>query len=295
MLDSLSYIHAADQDQPVLQDSLRQSILHFSQRQIGDTTGLSQKKADYFHAVIEKSANSSSGHRGISMPFALEQTDGVFGLILICFLFFAHIYNGGLSYLKENVTLVFSYAKSQRIHRQTTGKEILYNYFLIFQTIVLLSICLYDIFMEYSSVGQNVSRPFITILSFMVLISIFFTLKYNLYKFIGYVFDRSKLMIVWRNTYIVILEMLGILYFIPTLLLIYSNYYHQEIVIFMLILFLIVQIILFYRIIIFFIREKFSFLFLIAYLCSVEVLPYIFLFIGLIYLYRIDVFKILWL
>src|SRR5690606_2489510 len=109
------------------------------------------------------------------------------------------------------------------------------------------------------------------------------------------IFDEQKRMGVWRRTYIIGIEILGMLYFIPTLLLIYSNYYHLQIIIFMLILFLIVQLILFYQIIVFFIREKFNFLYLIAYLCTFEILPYIFLMIGLVYLYRIDVFNTLWL
>lgn len=233
-------------------------------------------------------------HDGNRLPFSIEQTDGVFALILICFLFFAHIYNGGISFVKENLSLLFSSGKGKRLQQQTTVKEIIYGYFLLFQAIVLISICIYDVFIEYDPDGGGTNSPLTTILSFIVTISLFLFLKDILYKFIGYVFDMSRLMKVWRRTYIVTIEVLGIFYFIPTLLLVYSNFYHMQVIIFVLILFLIAQIILFYQIIIFFIREKFNFLFLIAYLCTFEILPYIFLIIGLIYLYRIDVFNILW-
>ena len=67
----------------------------------------------------------------------------------------------------------------------------------------------------------------------------------------------------------------------------------MEILILILILFLIVQITLFYQIIVFFIGQKFNFLYLIAYLCTFEILPYVYLAIGLIQLYRTDVFNTL--
>lgn len=263
--------------------------------QDGDSIDLTGNNISYSLYFTKSDNVGVLGHQGVPLPFALEHTDGVFGLLLLCFLFFTHIYKGGFSFLKENALLIFSATRSQKIHRQTTTKEILYNYFLILQAVILISICLYDIFMRYTPVDKGTHTPLITILSFVLLISSYLFLKQLLYKFIGYMFDLGKLMQVWRNTYVVSIEMLGILYFIPTLLLVYSDSYHQVIIGFMLILFLIVQLILFSRIIIFFIREKFNFLFLIAYLCSVEILPYIYIYVGLVYLYRIDVFNLLWL
>ncbi|MDU1889118.1 MAG: DUF4271 domain-containing protein [Dysgonomonas sp.] len=225
---------------------------------------------------------------------SVEQTDGVFALLLICFLFFAHIYNGGISLLKENFSLLFSSEKRHRLYQQVTVKETLFGYFLLVQAIVLASICVYDVFVGYEPTAEGAKSPLITILSFIITISLFLLLKDLLYKFIGYIFDIQKSMNIWRRTYFATIEVLGILYFIPTLLLVYSDFYHFQVILFVLILFLLVQIILFYQIIIFFIREKFNFLFLIAYLCSFEILPYIFLSVGLIYLYRIDVLNTLW-
>lgn len=281
MKDSISYL-AKDS---LIQDSLRQYILS-SDSVEGGMDSLS------INLQSHTSREESSRHEGKSLPFNIEQVDSIFVLLLLCFLFFAHIYNGGISFIKENISLLFSPAK--RIFKQTTAREVVYGYFLLFQTVVLISICVYDAFVEYdSSSGPN--TPLITIISFIILIGIFLGIKDIIYKVIGYVFDQQRLINTWRRVSIVSVEILGILYFIPTLLLVYSNYYHSAILAFMLILFLIVQIILFYQIIIFFVNQKFNFLYLIAYLCTFEILPYIFLSIGLIYLYRTDVFNTLWL
>jgi hypothetical protein len=281
-------------DSVALNDSVRQDFFGLRSVQ-GEVFDLADGSTDYNLHTEKCVRKERAGHDGVYMPFHIEQADGVFGLLLICFIFFAHIYNGGITFLKENMSLLFSSEKGKRIHSQTTVKEYLYSYFLIFQTIVLVSICIYDIFIEFDSQSEAVQRPFISILSYIALIGLFLGIKDVLYLILGYIFDEQKRIGVWRRIYIIGIEILGILYFIPTLLLIYANYYHLQIIIFMLILFLIVQLILFYQIILFFIREKFNFLYLIAYLCTFEILPYIFLMIGLVYLYRIDVFNTLWL
>ncbi len=291
MKDSISYISA-------IVDSISPDSLHRdsfpSGPLAGELTGFAYRDAaDLYKA--ETVEVDKSRHEGNRMPFTIEQTDGVFGLLLLCFLFFTHIYNGGYTFLKENISLLFTFDKKERIHRQTTSKEALYSYFLVFQAVVLMAIAIYDIFIETNSSVDGVRRPFVTILLFMVLIGLFFGIKDFIYRILGYVFDQGKQMAIWRRICVIAIEILGILYFIPTLLLVYSQYYHWQIIIFMIILFLFVQILLFYQIIIFFIREKFNFLYLIAYLCTFEILPYIFLLVGLAYLYRIDVFNTLWL
>jgi len=279
--DSISYVEVVVEDSLAVQDSLRQQLFNPLKGEMANV-------AKQFAYTAQESKADASRHYGKALPFNMEQTDGIFVLLLLCFLFFAHIYNGGISFLRENTALLFSSDKGKLIHKQTTTKEILYSYFLLFQAVVLISICLYDVFVEYTA-AESLPNPFFTIVAFILLIGLFLGVKDVVYKIIGYIFDQQKLMNTWRRVSVVSFEVLGVLYFIPTLLLIYSNFYHSEILLFMLVLFLIVQITLFYQIIIFFVNQKFNFLYLIAYLCTFEILPYIFLSTGLIYLYRTDV------
>lgn len=286
--DSISYINRG-QDSLVNQDSILHSpfsigivkgeIVDLVNRKVGDNIS-ADKPVDH-------------RHEGIKLPFAIEHSDSVFIILLFCFIFFAHIYHGGFSFLKDQISFLFSSGKNDRMHGQTTVKEVLYGYFLLFQAIVLISVCAYDVFLELDLDTYNTNSALVTITSFILLIALFFGVKDFIYMLLGIVFDMDKMVNSWRRIYIMAMEVLGMLYFIPTLFLIYANYYHFQIVVFMLILFLIVHAILFYQIISFFIREKFNFLYLIAYLCTFEILPYIFLIMGLVYLYRIDVFNIL--
>ncbi len=286
MQDSIPYINSVVVvDSLAMQDSLPQQKFSPFEEEMAKIV------AAY---TVKDSKTDSSRHYGSKLPFSLENTDGIFVLILFCFLCFTHIYNGGVSFIKENLSLLFRSDKEKRIHKQTTVKDILYGYFLVFQAVVLIAICLYDVFVEYDST-EVVHTPFLTVVTFILSIGLFLGIRDLIYKIIGYIFDQQKLMRTWRRVSVVSIEILGVLYFIPMLLLIYSNYYHLEILGFMFLLFLVIQITLFYQIILFFVNQKFNFLYLIAYLCTFEILPYIFLSTGLIYLYRTDIFNTLWL
>lgn len=242
----------------------------------------------------DKKPTTENGHEGIKIPFKLEHIDGIFGLLIVCFFLFSRIYSGGVSILKENISRFFTLSNNKKIHEEHLSKRTLLNYFIIIQSIILSSIGIYDIFIEFNTINDNIS-PLLHILCFMLILGIFYILKINGYKLLGYIFGMKPLTKISIQSQITIIQIVGILYFIPILLLVYSNIWHLEIIILMIALFVILQLIFFYKISIFFIQEKFNFLFLIAYLCSIEIIPYIFLTIGLIYSYNnIDILYLLW-
>lgn len=267
------------------------SSFHYSLSESGVSDSIRSESSAY----TEELSKDTLRHTGKQIPFNLEKVDGVFALLLFCFLLFAHIYNGGYTFLKENISLLLSPGKNFREQKQVTSRELVYSYFLLFQAVVLIAVCIYIGLMATDAQAGNADSPFLTILLFILVIGLFFGIKDFSYRFIGYMFEGQSVMAMWRRLSIVALEILGMLYFLPTMLLVYFNQFHTEIFIFMLILFLIVQIILFYQIIVFFINQKFNFLYLIAYLCTFEIIPYVFLILGLGYLYRLDVFNTLWL
>lgn len=232
-------------------------------------------------------------HVGTPLPISLEQTDGVFALLLLCFLFFSHIYNGGLAFLKENISVLFSQSKTERLPHETTVKENLFTAFLVFQSLILGAICLYSFFLEKKLPATNTLSSFVNIMYIAGIMGVFLFFKFILYKILGYILDAKTETDRWIRANVLIIQILGILYFIPTLLLVYSNVWHIQIAIFIFILFLLAQITLFYRVSTFFVREKFNFLFLIAYLCSIEIIPYVFLAVGLFLFYQNDVFSML--
>lgn len=244
--------------------------------------------------VVSRDIDLHTGHVGNNKLFTLEQDDGVFALLLICFFCITRIYKDSSSFFRENIKLLFSSRESINLFSETTIKEFWFNFILIFQTILLCAIILFDYFLISDS---NVipHHSFYTICLFIVVISSFLGLKYLLYRLIGWIFDIQSKMEVWLRTYTIVLEMVGVVAFIPTLILIYSLTLQLPVIIFFICLFLISRIILFYRATVFFLQSSVNILYLITYLCSVEIIPYIFLFYLLEYLYKIDLTSLLWL
>lgn len=243
-------------------------------------------------AIVAKGDKyAESRYTGENLPYSLAKSDSIFIFFFICFILFARIYKESFIYLKENVALLFSLSNKRTNYKEITTKEAWFSHLLVLQSIVLIAISIYDSFMEYLPMESN-PPPLLAIGSFIGLFLIFILIKFIWYKIFGYVFDLGKGTAYLMKTGMNIFEILGIIFFIPVLLLIYLEYWHLYIICFLLILFLISQIIYFIRIIVYFVKEKFSFLFLIAYLCTVEIIPYFFLAAGLVYLYKTDLFNV---
>lgn len=250
----------------------------------------SEKKLALLH---RQAMDDRTGHEGIKRPFTLEGDDGIFALLLICFVFFTRIYKGGFSFFRENSRLLFSSRKSLNLFSETTTTEFWFNFILVFQTILLTSLIMFDSFLELEQYPVP-KYSFYTVSLFAVTISLFLGIKYLIYRFAGYLFNIQSHVHIWLRNYMIVLEMMGIIAFIPTLMLVYSQSFHQYLLMFFLVLFVLSRIILFYRIITFFLKAHVNFLFLIAYLCSLEIIPYFILYQILIYLYKIDIITWLW-
>ena len=244
--------------------------------------------------VVSKDIDLHIGHEGNNKLFTLEQDDGVFALLLICFFCITRIYKDSSSFFRENIKLLFSSRENINLFSETTIKEFWFNFILIFQTILLYAIILFD-YLLISDSNAVPPHSFYTICLFIAVISSFLGLKYLMYRLIGWTFDIQSKMEVWLRTYTIVLEMIGVVAFVPTLILIYSLSLQIPILVFFIGLFLISRIILFYRATVFFLQSSINILYLITYLCSVEIIPYIFLFYLLEYLYKIDLTSLLWL
>jgi len=258
-----------------------------------DSSGIYMAFEKYTNSTTLDASETVPGYAGTSRGFSLDQMDGIFALLLICFLFLTRIYKGGFLFFKENSRLVFSSRENSSLFSETTITEFWYNIALVFQTILLTSIIIFAVFTEANDLYVP-PNGFLTIVLFILSISLLEGLKYLFYKFMGYVFNVQSSVDIWLRSYIIVIEMTGIIAFIPVLIMVYSNNYHDILTIFFIILFIASRLIIFYRIIIFFLRENVNFLYLIVYLCSVEFLPYVLLYKGLTYLYKIDVISLLW-
>ncbi len=277
-------------------ESKKDSVTHQSMFGFEKDTSLffSKDKATVRQELTAGRLQLNNGHEGVNKVFTLEQDDGVLALLVLCFLLFTRIFKGGFTFFKENTRLLFSTRENLNLFSETTVTEFWFNFILIFQTILLSAIILFDTFLE-SDEYKLPQHSFYTILLFMLTIFVFLFFKYLFYKILGYLFDFQDRIRIWLRSCTIVLSMLGIIAFIPTLMMVYSQNFHDYLLVFFLGLFILSQLILFYRIIAFFLHEDVNFFFLIAYLCGVEIIPYIILYQVLVYLYKVDLIGLLWL
>jgi len=240
-------------------------------------------------------SHSDMRHDGIKRFNSLEQVDGIFVSLLLCFMLLVHIYRKGLSFFKENIQVAFSSRDNINMFSESTVGEFWYNLLLVLQTVFLFSLVLFVYFFETRADLVPPDNAFITIVSFIVVFMIIEGGKYLFYRYVGYLFNMQQSVNIWLRAYTIIVEMIGILSFIPVLLLVYFDYYHNILFVFFILLFILSRLIIIYRLGLFFLQKNVNPLYLIAYLCSVEIIPYILLYNGMIYLYENEIIKLSWL
>jgi len=237
----------------------------------------------------------NTGHTGIKRFSSIEESDGIFTVLLFCFILLVYILRKGGSFFKESTRSVFSIKESDTtLFHNETIREFWADVLLVFETVFLYAITVFVFLLESDSINYP-QHFFIKVISFAILILFFELPRFLFFKLSGYLFNLKNVILSYQKVYLITNEMLGIVAFIPVLLLIYFDYYHNVLFILLLFLFVISRLIIIYNVIVFFFNKKVNVLYLIAYLCSLEIIPYILLYNGLVYLYNIDYSKfIIW-
>lgn len=227
------------------------------------------------------------------IPNMLKQHDGIFLSLLICFLIICRILQRGHNFFMESIQMLVTLREKKDTFNEITIKEIWGSLFLGSLSAFLISLIFYQFIQQTDHVVRPLHHDWQTVVGFTVVVSVFFLVKYLFYSLVGYVFSMKEFIESFRKTYLMILEMFGLLAFIPALIYLYNYNFQHLMAIVTLVLFVLSHLILFSRLIAFFFNKKVNFLFGIAYLCSVEIVPYIYLAFGLSFLYKEDFFCIL--
>lgn len=250
---------------------------------------------EYEKSLTVRFSSSVQSHKGIKRVSAFEQLDGIFISLLLCFLLLVHVYRKGFLSFKENIQLAFSSRDDISMFSESTAREFWYNFLLIIQSAFLFSLILLIYFSETKTAVFQPQKIYVTLISFMLALLLFEGVKVLFYRFVAYLFDLQTGISVYLRTYMILIQVMGILLYLPVLLLIYFDYYHNIVIIFFFLLFIASRLIIIYRLSVFFLQKYVNPLYLIAYLCSVEIIPYILLYGGMVYLYENEIINLIWL
>ena len=238
-------------------------------------------------ASLTAQSIQTDGYYGIRMPFPPILTSTFFVVFLLCLVLFSIAVHQGKNALTSNLKNIFSFGvRDKSVYKeQITTSEVWGESFLIVQTVLLLSMVLFIYLWKAHIHEFPPENQYLIFGAIALVFLLFWGTKYLLYKFIGIFLIPSGLD-EWIERYFRIIQLMGIVLFLPAMFFIYINQYVDIAVFILILLFLISRIIIWRSLLSIFVKYKIGFLYFIVYLCGLEIIPYFFLYGSIVFLIK---------
>jgi hypothetical protein len=172
---------------------------------------------------------------------------------------------------------------------ETTDKEnFLFNVFLGFQTLLLLSVYVFSWVMKCGYIGSpDINTTLWCIIGLTVIFFIYYIFKRSIFNMLLYISAETEEQKMLRIKYKSLFQLWGVFLYIPVFWILLVGEYIFYATILLIISYIFSKIILAYRFIFIFFSKNIWLLFLNLYLCAQEIIPLLFLYKGLICIYNI--------
>ncbi len=214
--------------------------------------------------------------------FQSANIESVFFLLFVAsFIFFAFFMRREGNALITNLKNVFSFKRNSLVtsKEQITTTEVWGEVFLILQTALISSIIIFGFL--YTNQQLTLHRN-VLILIFVIIflgILLYFGIKYLMYKITGLIFPKLDID-TWVEKFLWLIEILGILFFVPAIFFIFIPESREIALISLIIIFFINKLVIFRNLLNIFVKNKIGFLYYFVYLCAVEIAPYLLIYKG---------------
>lgn len=239
---------------------------------------------------------ASDGYTGIRLSDGQLVNDVIFALILALFVFFSLVYRNNFRLFLKMLQDVQSVKERHSLFLLTSSNESFFRNFMTFQALLLAGMALFLIGRR-----EGIGRPVMSegqllfaLAGLFVVIVLYYQLKQWMYFSVGLVFTNRQKYKLWKSGYNAVIGAWGILLYLPVLWLSYVSRYHEVAIWLFIILFILARLLIIYKLIRIFYRKSESLFYLILYLCAQEILPLVFLYEGLVYLYNFIETSTLW-
>lgn len=232
----------------------------------------------FFH--LEESAawpvTSLSGTAvGESLPYSLWVNSVFFLLFATFFVLLAFVFRLEGSVLKANYRSVISFGKPSVSTQksQVTNVEAWGEFNLLAQTVFIFSVFIFSWLwgqgISYLSIGSQA----ICFVVISLVLALFLYLKVLGYRLIGTFFLRGDIQS-WINSYSRVMELLGLVLFLPAVLYVYLLETRDVMLMVVLTFFLISQLVVYGGVLNIFVKNKIGPFYFFVYLCGTEIAPY---------------------
>jgi hypothetical protein len=211
-----------------------------------------------------------------------------FILFLVCFFISAFTSNAGYKLLISMIKSLIENINRNSIFNEQVNNELVIKLLLCFQTILLLSIILFNGFLHNAELLNEADIqmfPFLGKAS--ALIIVFLVYKSIVYNLVGNVFFSKDSIRQWNGYFMSLICISGFALFFPALLMFYFEKVYNLCCFFYLIYFIFTVILVFRKTYLLFFPHNALLLYFILYLCAQEIIPLYFLYKGLNYLFII--------
>ena len=228
------------------------------------------------------------GYTGMQLNDVTFSNDIMLLIVLILLLTFAFIFRLNIPLFGKMISNISSGEQRLSIFETTKKDSFLFTSFMTFQTLLLCSIFIFTTTVEYKYILKpDTVTTFTATGILLIILFIFFLFKRALYALFGHIFiEKSANKMLFTN-YQAIFCTWGIFLYFPVLWILLVGKYFFIAITFMIISYLLFRLILIYRFFYIFFNKNTGLLFFSLYLCGQEIVPLVFLYEGLIYMYNI--------
>jgi hypothetical protein len=229
------------------------------------------------------------GYVGIQVGDKQLMNDILFSLLFVLFIVFSLVFHSNYHLFMKMIRDTFYVKDHLSLFDDIEGNEIIFRNFMIFQGLFLSSIALftvshsYGFLHSYKTIGMNL----LVIGGIFLFLFLFYLFKQFLYNLSGYTFAGVDLYQTWRTSYTAITGLWGVSLYIPVLCLAFTEIHFRIPFFTFIILYLLWRLVIIYKTVLTFNTKGVGFLYIILYLCAQEILPLMFLYEGIIYLYNL--------
>ncbi|MDH6305006.1 hypothetical protein M2459_001743 [Parabacteroides sp. PF5-5] len=231
--------------------------------------------------------NSFEGYIGIRMWDDQLVNDLILTLLLLLLVVFAIVFRTNYRMFGKMIRDTFFIRERMSIFEEVGGNEFVFRRFMTFQTLFLASLSLFAIWRVGRPAANLDLKSGLLLLCFIFVFSVlYYFIKQVLYAITGYIFTEPDKYKFWKTNYNAITGFWGTLLYIPVFWLIYIGVYVRIPILLFVVFYILYRSLLVYKTIRIFHIKDGGFLYIILYLCGQEILPLMFLYEAMIYLYN---------
>ena len=228
------------------------------------------------------------GYMGLDIYDNSFSDDMMLVIVLIFLAVFAWIFRTNTPSIGKMMTNIKAGKQGQSIFETSEKNSFLFNSFMTFQAILLISIFSSSLAVRYKFItAPTLQTTLFTLGSLLMLLLIYFLLKRVLCIIPGMIFMEKSSTKMLQANYQASFSTWGIFLYLPVLLVLLFEANPLPSIIIFIFSYLLFKIVVSFRFIRIFYKNNTGFLFLSMYLCAQEVAPLVFLYQGIIFTYNI--------